>query len=66
MNTKAKDVDKVVIWFSLPLLLEKDKELYDVMQDSICGLDVQLVSSYEEAKAKTTHKSLLIIDEIDY
>ena len=40
MNRKVKDVDKVVIWFSLPLLLAKDKDLYEMMQDSLCGLDV--------------------------
>ena len=66
MHSRAKDVDKVVIWFSLPLLKAKDKQLYDNMRDSLFGLDVQLVSSYEEALETTTDRTLLIVDEVDY
>ena len=66
LHSRAKDVDKVVIWFSLPLLKAKDKQLYDNMRDSLFGLDVHLVSSYDEALEKTTKNTLLIIDEVDY
>ena len=66
MYAKLTGIDKVLIWFSLPLLLEKDKKLYDHLRDSLEGLDVELVASYTEAKEKTTDKTFLIIDEIDY
>ena len=48
MYLRKKQINQVVVWYPNQILLEKDQVLYKNMDESLGGLDVKLVSSYEE------------------